>query len=625
MSTFDSVPAEAVPVSWRQPWERPFQLLGFKWFDPANPVYCRLPEHPDVSIRPPVMHLAMHTAGGQVRFRTDSRIVRIRATLPGVGNMDHMARTGQDGFDLYTGPPGAERFVGVTRIKGAEIDAVLFRSSERAMRDFRLNFPLYCGVRKIEIGLDQDARIEPPTPLADSGCIVVYGTSITQGGCAPRPGMAYTNILSRRLNREVVNLGFSGNGLGDIEIAQLIARIPNKRMVILDYEANANDGVRTTLGPFVDELRKADPRMPILVVSKIRYAEESISPAALKRREGLREFQKRFVEERRANGDDRIFFFDGSAMLGSDWWECTVDGHHATALGFYRMTLALEPAIQDILTRVRVEESADSTIRLWPDGAPGGWRDPEPERTETDKDGIVRVQHVSDPTLTVYLPDRHLANGVGVVICPGGGYHILAIEHEGHEVARRLCGRGFAAFLLKYRLPRPEVDKVRYAAALQDAQRALRIVRAHAEQWSLRSIGIMGFSAGAHLSAVAATNSKKNSYPPADETDAFSCRPDFAALIYPAYLAAPDTGRLAAELPVTEDTPPCFLAQTEDDRIPVENSLFFYRALKQNNVPAEMHLYASGGHGYGLRAVGKPIGAWIDLLENWLARQPAKD
>ncbi|NOY82633.1 MAG: alpha/beta hydrolase fold domain-containing protein [Kiritimatiellaeota bacterium] len=613
--------AKSDGLTWRPAYQQPFQLLGFKWFEENGRVYCRLPVDPGVPVRKPVMALAHHTAGGQVRFRTDSRRVIVRAELAGFGNMDHMARTGQDGFDLYVGPPGREQFVGVTRIRGSKIEQGLFHRSTRELRSFRLNFPLYCGVRSVEIGLDQGARLLPPEPLEDDRCIVVYGTSITQGGCASRPGTAWTNILSRRLNREVVNLGFSGNGKGERELAVLINRISRKRMVVLDYEANAGDGIRTTLGPFIQTLRAADPSLPIVVISKIRYAREVLDPKALRAREALRDFERKLVDGLRKKGDRFIWFLDGTGLLGPEWWEGTVDGTHPTDYGMWQIAEHTAPFIRKLLLQLRVDEAPGSVIRLWPGGNPGGWRNPEPE-TVVRSGGVTRIHNVNDPTLTRYIPDRSTANGSAVVICPGGGYRILAWDLEGEEIARRLCAEGYQAFILKYRLPRPELDSVRYAAALQDAQRALRLVRAHATEWGVEKVGIMGFSAGAHLSAVTAAQWRTPTYPAVDSTDTQSCRPDFVGLIYPAFLVKDQkTGELAGEVSISEEMPPVFLVQTEDDNIHVENSLFFYRALKDHGVPAQLHTYEQGPHGYGLRAGDKAVGAWIDLFEAWLARQ----
>ncbi len=615
---FPAGTSPARDLVWRKPWEKPFRLLGFKWFDSAKPVFCRLPLEPGLPLRKPVKRLAFDTAGGQVRFRTDSRVVAVRAELSGVADMDHMARTGQDGFDLYAGPPGKERFLGITRIRGKKIDKGLFRSTEKKVRQFILDFPLYTGVKSLEIGLEKGARLEGPFPFEEEGCLVFYGTSITQGGCASRPGMAYTNLLSRWLNREVVNLGFSGNGLGEPELAELIARIPGKRMVVLDYEANAHEGVRKTLEPFIGILRKSDPDLPILVVSKIPYARESIDPKARTARLFLRDFQKSLVARLRKAGDRRIYFLDGSTLLDGDWWECTVGGVHPTDLGFHRMAEALEKKIEDILLQVRAEEEGP-VIRIWPGGMPGGWKNPNPEK-RIRRGGVTRIRDVNVPTLTVYRPDRHRDRGAGVVVCPGGGYRILAYDMEGEEVARRLAARGWWGFLLKYRLPRKGLDKVRYLPALQDAQRAISLIRSKEKEWGVRKVGIMGFSAGGHLSAVTAARSGERSYIGTDKVDGFSCRPDFAALIYPAYLVT-RKNRLAPELAFGKNMPPVFLLQTEDDPIRVECSLFFYHALKQKGVPAEMHLYARGGHGYGMRKRGRPVDAWPELLEAWLRKQ----
>ncbi len=607
-------PASA--LVWRKPWEKPFRLLGFEWFDPAKPLFCRLPLEPGLPLRRPVKRLAFDTAGGQVRFRTDSPLVALRAELSGFGNMDHMARTGQDGFDLYVGGPGHWRFLGTTRVRGKAIRQVLFRSTERKVRSFLVEFPLYCGVKSLEIGLAEGARVEGPEPFEEEGPIVFYGTSITQGGCASRPGTAYTNILSRRLNREVVNLGFSGNGLGEPELAELIARIPGKRMVVLDYEANAGEGIRKTLGPFIARLRKSSPGMPILVVSKIPYARESADPGARKARLSLRDFQRDLVRELRSKGDRRIYFLDGSTLLGKDWWECTVAGVHPNDLGFSRMAEGLEKKIEEILLQVRAEEEGP-TLELWPSGMPGGWKNPKPEKS-VRRGGVTRIRDVNVPVLTVYRPDRHRDRKVGLVVCPGGSYRILAYDLEGQEVARWLAAKGYWGFLLKYRLPRKGADKIRFLPGLQDAQRAISLIRSKEKAWGVRKVGIMGFSAGGHLSAVTAARGNERSYAHVDGADRFPCRPDFAGLIYPAYLVDRE-GRLAPEVAFGKDMPPVFLLQTEDDPIRVECSLYFYLALKKKGVPAEMHLFAKGRHGYGMRKRGLPVDAWPSLFAAWLA------
>jgi acetyl esterase/lipase len=265
-------------------------------------------------------------------------------------------------------------------------------------------------------------------------------------------------------------------------------------------------------------------------------------------------------------------------------------------------------------------------MTLWPKGAPGEKGDIGVERDMTEPSDdlvggrrVVRIGNVSTPTLTLYRPPQDKDTGAAVMVCPGGGYTILAMDLEGTEVCQWLNSAGVSAVLLKYRVPARK-GLERYTAPLQDAQRALGLVRYHAGEWHIdpKRIGIMGFSAGGHLSAVASTHFEKRTYEPVDEADQASCRPDFAILIYPAYLIRQEGPDLAPELAVTSNTPPTFLVQTEDDQVHVENSLFYYLALKQAKVPAELHLFADGGHGYGLRASDKTVISWPKQAEEWM-------
>ncbi len=273
--------------------------------------------------------------------------------------------------------------------------------------------------------------------------------------------------------------------------------------------------------------------------------------------------------------------------------------------------------------------AADSPppMALWPNGAPGEEGDIGKEKDLTKPtDGLVagksviRLGNVSTPTITVYRPPADKNTGAAVVVCPGGGYHILAMDLEGTEVAEWLNSIGVTAVLLKYRVP-VRKDRERYDAPLQDAQRALGLTRYHAKDWGIdpQRIGVMGFSAGAHLSAVLSCNYGQRTYPAVDAADQVGCRPDFVMLIYPAYLTVQKEGdKIAPELKITAKTPPTFLVQTEDDGIRVECSLFYYLALKNAKVPVEMHLYPSGGHGYGLRPAGKTVTTWPQRAEDWL-------
>lgn len=269
-------------------------------------------------------------------------------------------------------------------------------------------------------------------------------------------------------------------------------------------------------------------------------------------------------------------------------------------------------------------------IVLWPKGAPGEKGDIGQEQDTSGPNGrqvagkaVIRLGNVSQPTLTIYRPEKAKDTGAAVVVCPGGGYNILALDLEGTEICQWLNSIGVTGALLKYRVPARKGGP-RYAAPLQDAQRALGIVRAHAAEWGIdaKRIGVMGFSAGGHLSAALSTNWTERSYPAVDEADKASCRPDFTMLIYPAYLTQQAQGdAVSPELKVSAKTPPTFIAQTEDDGVRVETGLFYYLALKQAKVPVEMHLYPSGGHGYGLRRTEQMVTTWPARAEEWLRSQ----
>lgn len=265
--------------------------------------------------------------------------------------------------------------------------------------------------------------------------------------------------------------------------------------------------------------------------------------------------------------------------------------------------------------------------KIWPKGAPGEKGDIGPEADTTKADGalvagrrVIRLGNVSEPTITVYPAPRNRNTGAAVVVFPGGGYNILALDLEGTEVCEWLNSIGITGILVKYRVPARK-DGPRWAAPLQDAQRAVGIVRSRAVDLQIdpKKIGVLGFSAGAHLAALASNQYERRSYDAIDAADQVSSRPDFCVLIYPAYLAVKEQGdKLAEETPVTPNTPPTFLVQTEDDGVRVENSLVYYLALKNAKVPAEMHIFAKGGHGYGLRPTELPVTHWPKQAEVWM-------
>jgi acetyl esterase/lipase len=271
--------------------------------------------------------------------------------------------------------------------------------------------------------------------------------------------------------------------------------------------------------------------------------------------------------------------------------------------------------------------AAPDPIPLWPKEAPKETTGPGEEKDTTDaKAGVVagqrviRLGNVSRPTLAFYPATADKNTGAAVVVCPGGGYHILAMDLEGTEVAAWLNSIGVNAVLLKYRVP-ARAGRERWEAPLEDAQRAIGLTRSRAKEWGIdpKRVGVIGFSAGAHLCAVLSSKHDRRAYQPVDDADQESCRPDFAMLIYPAYLTVQkENDKLPPELNITKDTPPTFLAQTQDDSIRVECSVYYYLALKNAKVPAELHLYPSGGHGYGLRPSDKTVTTWPKRAEEWM-------
>ncbi len=241
-----------------------------------------------------------------------------------------------------------------------------------------------------------------------------------------------------------------------------------------------------------------------------------------------------------------------------------------------------------------------------------------------DSNHVKRISNVTRPTLTVFRPAKEKDTGAAVVIAPGGGYNILAWDLEGTEVATWLNSIGVTGLVLKYRVPRrPGSPKDQAPPQAQmDAQRAMSFVRSKAAEWHLdpKRIGMLGFSAGGHLTAWTSTNFDKRAYEPIDEVDKVSCRPDFTVLVYPAYLANKERDALVPEIRVTKQTPPMFFAHAWDDGVPAEGSILLFLALKKEKIPADLHVYATGGHGFGLRG-DKPCAKWPDRCAEWMKSQ----
>jgi acetyl esterase/lipase len=272
-------------------------------------------------------------------------------------------------------------------------------------------------------------------------------------------------------------------------------------------------------------------------------------------------------------------------------------------------------------------------IEIWPGAVPNAQSAAEPEYMKKFDDmtgGVFAVGNVSRPTMTVYSPQGKNTSAA-VVVFPGGGYQILAIDLEGTEVCDWLTSKGITCVLLKYRVPNSgphwhERCKCQITpkspTALQDAQRTIVLVRLHAAEWHIdpHKIGVLGFSAGGDLVASISTTYQLRLYPAVDAADKESCRPDFAVALYPGHLSrAPNPLELHSHVHVTRQTPPTFIIQAEDDPVDsVNNSLVYYAALKKAGVATELHLYAQGGHGFGLRPTKFPITAWPQLVETWL-------
>jgi CubicO group peptidase (beta-lactamase class C family)/acetyl esterase/lipase len=267
-------------------------------------------------------------------------------------------------------------------------------------------------------------------------------------------------------------------------------------------------------------------------------------------------------------------------------------------------------------------------LSVWPGKVPGENGQIGEEKVQESRPNekpVKRLTNVSKPTITIFRPARDKDTGAAVVICPGGGYNILAWDLEGEEVASWLNSVGVTGIVLKYRVPRrPDQPRDKPPLGpLQDAQRALSLVRSRAGEWGLdpQRIGILGFSAGGHLAAAAATNFDKRAYEPVDDIDKVSCRPDFAVLVYPAYLIARGKDELSPDIRVRKECPPMFLVHAGDDPISAENSVRMYLALKRVGVKAELHVYASGGHGFGLRPSRQPCSTWPQRCADWMRSQ----
>ncbi len=322
------------------------EVYGLPWFSEDKPALRRLPLRLREQFRTPVWDLAQEPSGGRIRFRTDATTIGLVAENPSFSNMHHMASVGENGFDLYVGhdyagsawPDSSGKITKEWRI-----------APERKMRDITLYLPLYKAVTIHELSLDPEARIEPARPYTIAKSVVYYGSSITQGGCASNPGGSCQAILERRLNTDFVNLGFSGNGLGEPALAEAICEL-DPSCVVLDFWGNPSaEQYAAALPGFVDVLRRKWPRLPILVTSPFYFTAEASGGKLAREQASKRRFTREFVEKRRKAGDRRIWFVDGLKMLNREQAGGLVDGVHCNSLGFYFNALGLEPFLRKAL------------------------------------------------------------------------------------------------------------------------------------------------------------------------------------------------------------------------------------------------------------------------------------
>ena len=292
--------------------------------------------------------------------------------------------------------------------------------------------------------------------------------------------------------------------------------------------------------------------------------------------------------------------------------------------------LLLSTSIAGLCAGLAASASEPGVVHpLWPGRPPGETATLPPEADTTKPTDnliagrrVLRIGNVSTPTLEVFRPAKERDTGAAVIVCPGGGHHILAYDLEGTEVAEWLTSIGVTGIVLKYRVPaRP--GPVRWKAAVQDGQRAVSLVRSRAKEWGIdpARIGILGFSAGGETAALTALLFDERQYGPVDDVDQVSARPDFAVLVYPGFFVEQDGVTLKPHVKVSDKSPPAFFAHAADDRVTSDSSVQLFLALRRAKVPAELHVYASGGHGYGLRKTDEPVTGWPQQCEAWMRRR----
>ena len=339
---FRAMTLDNVPLLFREASEAPFGVSGFPWHADEQ-CYCRLPQAVLPRVNEVLRELAWRTTGGIVRFQTDSTAVGLQAVLRNDADLSHMPRSGSGGFDLYAEDAAGCVFKSNLRhLHGkTQVQGLFCRGLPREMRQWAICLPLYNGVASLAIGLDPECRVGPAAPLRIEKPILFYGSSITQGGCASRPGNTYPAIVTRRLNANLVNLGFSGNAKGEAILAETIASLRLSAFVY-DYDHNAPtpEHLEATHEPFFRIVRRAQPQLPVVMISRPDF----YGTASCRKR---RDIIRATYDRAKADGDRNVYCIDGERLFGDSERDlCTVDGCHPNDIGFLRMADAITPTVR---------------------------------------------------------------------------------------------------------------------------------------------------------------------------------------------------------------------------------------------------------------------------------------
>lgn len=350
-------------LKWFNPLNSEVKFYGFNWLE-EDKTYNRLPLKQEEEIKKVSVNawnLGKLTSGGQVHFVTNSSKLVIHAKVNNVAMLSGMTLVGQAGFDCYVGTNYDDLlFYNTARfeIGKTEYEFTLFENQPVKDKLVVINFPLYASVEIVYFGIDEDKYIKmPKEDLSKNHKIVIYGTSITQGGCASRPGLLYTNILSRHLKGEFINFGFSGNAFGENVFAKIMAEINDVTMFIIDYEANGgtNGKLALTLEDFINTIREKHPLTPIVIVSRIKYLFDDLNEEQNKKREQIRLFQANVVKKYQKLNDDHIYYINGQKLLGKKYDEYTIDSIHPNDLGFMKIAESLEKELKKIINKEKTQ------------------------------------------------------------------------------------------------------------------------------------------------------------------------------------------------------------------------------------------------------------------------------